>query len=312
MPEFPRPALPRPGGPLFLSDSSLETWLSFEKGVDLPEFAAFPLIETDQGRAMLGEHWQRHIAIAMEHGTGLILGTPTWRASADWGARLGYDAGALDRINQACVMFLQAIRADAGVDIPLPISGQLGPKGDGYFPETLLTPEEAEAYHSAQIASFAAAGADMVTAMTLPHSGEATGIARAAAEAGLPCVIAFTTETDGRLPSGQSLGEAIETIDAATAASPLYYMINCAHPDHFERVLDPDAPWIGRLAGLRANASRLSHTELDNAETLDDGDPSELGRLYAALRERLPALSVLGGCCGTDTRHLEHVCEACA
>ena len=149
----------------------------------------------------------------------------------------------------------------------------------------------------------------MVTAITMTYAAEAIGVARAAVAAGMPAVISFTLETDGRLPSGQELGDAIAETDAATGSAPAYYMINCAHPTHFESVLE-DAPWRERIRGLRANASTKSHAELDEAEELDEGDPEDLAARYAGLAGRLPALNVLGGCCGTDERHVTAVCEA--
>jgi homocysteine S-methyltransferase len=144
----------------------------------------------------------------------------------------------------------------------------------------------------------------MISAMTLTYAAEAIGIVQAAKEIDVPAVIAFTLETDGRLPSGQPLGDAIAEVDAATNAGPIYYMINCAHPDHFRDALDTNAPWILRIGGIRANASRMSHAELDEAEVLDDGDPIELGALNMELLQLLPNIRVIGGCCGTDHRHV--------
>jgi S-methylmethionine-dependent homocysteine/selenocysteine methylase len=191
------------------------------------------------------------------------------------------------------------------------VSGNLGPRGDGYDPGALMQPEDARAYHRPQIAAFREAGADFVSAFTMTNSNEALGIALAAQDDDMPCVISFTVETDGRLPSGETLAEAIETVDAVPARGPAYYMINCAHPTHFDHVLTADAPWTSRLRGLRANASRMSHAELDNAPELDIGNPFELGGQYAELRRRFPQINVLGGCCGTDHRHVESIGTAC-
>lgn len=292
-----------------LTDSGLETWLVFHRGVALPDFASFPLLDDAGGRALLAEYFRDHLRIAAHAGTRLVLETPTWRANPDWGARLGYDAVALDRVNRDAVAFLRELGQEfAGVE--LIVSGNLGPRGDGYNPQELLTPAAAAAYHRAQIESFVAARADRVTLLTATHAGEASGVVHAATDAGIPVVIAFTVETDGLLPSGQPLHEAIEEVDAATGAAALHFGINCAHPDHFSSVLDAD-PAISRIALLRANASRASHAELDDAEELDDGDPVELADLYARLRDRHPHLRVLGGCCGTDSRHVEAIARAC-
>jgi homocysteine S-methyltransferase len=295
---------------LVLTDSGLETWLVFHRGVALPDFAAFPLLDAADGRAHLAAYFRDHLRIAAQVGTRLVLETPTWRANADWGARLGYDAVALDRVNRDAVAFLRELGQDFA-DLELIVSGNLGPRGDGYNPGELLTPTTAAAYHRAQIESFVAARADRVTLLTATHAGEASGVVQAAAEVGMQVVIAFTVETDGRLPSGQPLHEAIEEVDAATGAAALHFGINCAHPDHFSVALDADPTAISRIALLRANASRASHAELDEAEELDDGDPGELASLYAGLRDRHPHLRVLGGCCGTDSRHVEAIARAC-
>ena len=301
----------RPSRPI-LTDSGLETWLIFERGIDLPEFAAFPLLETSEGRDLLTEYWELNLGVATAQGLDFILGAPTWRASAVWGARLGYDAAALDRINRDGIAFMQDLRdRHQGPSSVMPVWGSVGPKSDAYKPDQQTGPAEAEAYHRPQIDSFKAAGADAFTAQTLTHSDEAIGIALAARAAGLPCTLSFTTETDGRLPSGEGLGAAIQRVDDATHASPASYMINCAHPDHFRDALATDAPWLQRLGGIRANASRLSHAALDNATELDPGDPVELGALYRQLREAVPSLTVLGGCCGTDHRHIEQIGKAC-
>jgi homocysteine S-methyltransferase len=292
-----------------LTDSGLETWLVFHRGIDLPHFASFPLLDDDRGREALRTYFADHLDIAAGAGCALVLETPTWRANADWGARLGYDAAALERVNRDAVRFLREVATGRGVDVV--VSGNIGPRGDGYAPDRELPADEAAAYHRPQIDAFAAEGADRVTMLTATHAGEATGVVRAAAEAGVPAVVAFTVETDGRLPNGQPLDEAIGEVDAATGGAALHFGLNCAHPDHFTGALDGGGPEIARLGLLRANASRLSHAELDEAEELDDGDPEELAGQYAALVARHPHLAVLGGCCGTDARHVAAIAAAC-
>lgn len=303
-----RENLPQLGDQVHLTDSGLETDLIFNHGVDLPEFAAFPLLASDDGRERLRAYYADHAAVAVDAGLGFVFEAPTWRASPDWGERLGYDAAALDELNRAAVELLGEVRTalgDAGSAFPL--SGCLGPRGDAYRPEELMNPEQAADYHRAQIESFAATGADMVNAMTLTHAAEAVGIAAAARELGMPVALSFTVETDGRLPDGTSLPEAIRRVDDATDGYSAYFAINCAHPTHFADVLEPEASWTARLRGIRANASRLSHAELDEAEVLDRGDPAELGAEYADLRARFPGLTVLGGCCGTDLEHVRSI-----
>ena len=169
----------------------------------------------------------------------------------------------------------------------------------------------AQRYHSTQIGTFTSTDADLVTAMTITYAAEAVGIARAAQEAGIPAVISFTVETDGRLPDSSSLEDAVDAVDRATGGYPSYYMVNCAHPRHFAAVLEAGGAWTSRLRGVRANASTRSHAELDEAEDLDDGDPQDLGREYRRLRVSAPQLTVLGGCCGTDRRHVQEIATAC-
>jgi S-methylmethionine-dependent homocysteine/selenocysteine methylase len=306
-----RDQLPQLGGDLFLTDGGLETVLIFHEGLDLPEFAAFDLLKDEQGTERLRSYYEPYVALARERGIGFVLESPTWRASPRWAGELGYDLEQLDALNRKAIALLEEIRSeqDAGGP-PIVISGCIGPQDDGYNPSELLAADAAQEYHSTQIGTFANTAADMVTAITMTYADEAIGIARAAAVAGLPAAISFTVETDGRLPSGQPLGEAIEQVDGETGASPSYYMINCAHPTHFARVLEEGDGWRERVRGLRANASTCSHAELDEAEELDEGDPADLGARYAGLRGLLPQLNVLGGCCGTDHRHVAEIRDA--
>lgn len=306
-----RSRLPQLSGEPFLTDGGIETTLIFHQGYTLPEFAAFVLLDTPDGRAALDAYYRGYAALARGHGAGFILESPTWRANRDWGGKLGYDAAALDDVNRRAIARLLAIRDAFGDGPAMVVSGCVGPRGDGYRPGAAMTAAEAADYHAAQLASFAAADADMATAMTMNYAAEATGVAQAARAAGLPAAISFTVETDGRLPDGQPLADAIAEVDAATGAYPAYYLINCAHPTHFAAVLAGGAAPLERLRGVRANASTKSHAELDEADTLDAGDPDDLGQRYRALRREHPRLNVLGGCCGTDLRHLEAICRAC-
>ena len=295
-------------GVTFITDGGMETTLVFREGIDLPHFASFVLLDDPDGLEALRTYYTAYAAIAAKHGVGIVLDTPTWRANLDWGALLGYSAEALDDVNRRGVSLLQEVRDGAeGVDVL--ISGCIGPRGDGYTVETVMTPEDAEAYHARQVSTFADAGADLVSILTVTYPDEATGVVRAAEKAGIPSVVSFTVETDGRLPDGTALGDAVEGVDAATGSAAAYFMINCAHPTHFESVLD-DAPWLERVRGLRANASRMSHEELDESEELDDGNPAELAADYERLRERFPSLNVVGGCCGTDERHIGEIAAA--
>ena len=289
----------------FLSDGGLETFLIFDKGYDLPCFSAAVLLDTEQGRADLRAYYERFIDIAKASGRGFVLDAPTWRAGTAWAGPLGLTLKEVMETNRRAVAFVSGLRAEHETDTcPILINGLVGPAGDAYAPDTEISQQEALLVHAPQIHALGNAGVDMISAMTLTHAGEAIGIVQAAKEIDVPVVIAFTLETDGHLPSGQPFGEAIAEVDAATNGGPLYYMINCAHPDHFREILDTTAAWTLRIGGIRSNASRQSHAELDEAEVLDDGDPIELGKLSAALLSRLPNIRVLGGCCGTDHRHV--------
>ena len=307
-----RRKLPHETSQLFLTDAGFETWLLFKKGFDMPCFAAYPLSQLADGRAVIEEYFRPIFDLARKNNTGLVLDTNTWRANPDWGRELGHDLEHLDAVNAEAVTSAMNMRRDFGQGLNVLINGVIGPRGDGYDPKTIMSVEEAQKYHGFQIATFVNSGVDMVSALTITNIPEAIGVANAAAEAGVPCVISFTLETDGCLPTGETLGDAITQVDAQATAKPAYFMINCAHPDHFANMLPKDADWTRRVVGVRANASRMSHAELDCCETLDDGDPVELGEQYQNLRQMLPNLKVFGGCCGTDHRHLSQICKSIA
>jgi homocysteine S-methyltransferase len=294
-------ALPQLADAVFLTDSGLETDLVFSGGWDLPDFAAYPLLDRDDGRAALRSYVDEHVRVARDAGLGIVVETPTWRASSDWGARLGHDATALAALNRRGAQLVDDARRGVD-DVPVVVSGCLGPRGDGYVPGEQMTAAQAAAYHRPQVEAFADSPADLVSALTLTGAAEAVGIVRAAGAAGLPVVVSFTVETDGRLPDGTPLGDAVRSVDDATGGAAAYFMVNCAHPDHLAPAVDPSADWWARLRGVRANASRLSHAELDAAPELDAGDPDELARQLADLRPL--GITVLGGCCGTDVRHI--------
>ena len=306
-----RHALPQLRDAPFLADGGIETTLIFHDGLDLPYFAAYDLLAREGGEEALRRYFEPYARLAAVRGVGIVLETATWRASSDWAERLGHSPAQLADLNRRAVEILEDVRAAHETQaVPIVISGCIGPRGDGYVVGDAMTAEEAEAYHAIQIGTFAETAADLVTALTMTYADEALGIVRAARAAEMPVVISFTVETDGRLPSGQALREAIEEVDARTDAYPAYFMINCAHPSHFDAVLEAGGGWTDRIRGLRANASRLSHAELDEAEELDPGNPEELALEYVALRDNLARLTVLGGCCGTDHRHVEALCAA--
>jgi homocysteine S-methyltransferase len=292
---------------LLLNDSGLETTIVYHEGRDLPAFAAFPLIEEPEGRDWLRRYYERHLEVAQRFGMGFVLDTPTWRANTDWGAELGYDSLQLARINEESVRFCREIASAWEERItPVLVSGAIGPRGDGYLAGN-ATADEYEAYHAPQLAAFARAGADVASAYTLSTAEEAIGVVRAARQVALRVAVSFTVETDGRLASGATLSEAIDAVDRETSAYADYFMVNCAHPSHFEHLFDSSPPWLARIGGIKANASALSHAELDVMTELDDGDPDALGASYRAMAANLPRLRVVGGCCGTDHRHIEAI-----
>lgn len=304
--------LPQLDGGMFLTDGGLETTLIFHDGFDLPNFAAFELLNNDTGLAALRKNMLSYVSIARDNGVGFIMESVTWRSSPDWGALMGYTPEGLAEINKKAVAELVALRSELETNkSAMVISGGVGPRGDGYVPGEIMTPAAAQAYHAVQIGTFAETEADMITGLTITNAPEAIGLTNAAKAAGMPVVISFTVETDGKLPTGQSLKDAVAEVDAATDNGPAYYMINCAHPTHYAQSLEGGA-WAERVKGMRANASRMSHAELDVAEELDDGDPVELGAEYAELRALYPWINVLGGCCGTDHRHTAAVYAATA
>lgn len=290
----------------FLTDGGLETWLFFQQGFEAPpEFAAIMLLDDKKAREALRRYFDSFLTLAERAGTGFVLDTCTWRGCVAWAPKLGIAEEQLLDLSRKAAAIARETRTSWQARVPdIILNGVVGPAGDGYFVDHSPSAAEARALHAPQVRVLADGGMDMISAITMTNIGEATGIAEAARDAGLPVVISFTVETDGRLPTGQSLAEAIDAVDSATDSYPAYYMVNCAHPDHFRGAITEGEQWTRRIGGLRANASRKSHEELDNSEVLDEGDPVEFGRLTGELKWLLPNLRVLGGCCGTDDRHI--------
>ncbi|MBX7542000.1 homocysteine S-methyltransferase family protein [Qipengyuania sphaerica] len=303
--------LPQLGGDIYLTDAGIETDLIFNRGIEIREFAAHTLLPNPKGRRALQDYFGGFIDLANRFGTGLILDTVTWKAHRHWADDLGESPSELHEANRIAVALIANLRATANNVKPIVLNAPIGPRGDAYAPEELIDADSAEAYYAEQLGWLTNTEIDMVTGLTFTQASEAVGLVRAARFAELPCVISFTVETDGRLPTGQPLREAIEHVDSETEGSPAYYMINCAHPDHFADVLR-DGDWRKRIRGIRANASRCSHAELDEAEVLDPGNPVELGEQYSDLRAAMPWLNVFGGCCGCDVRHVAAIATSLA
>ncbi len=302
---------PYPSTGTVVTDAGLETWLTFQRGFDLPAFAAYPLLGTADGRAAITDYYRRFLDIAASIGAAVDVETVTWRANPDWAATLGHDDETLRGYLASSVALARQLQSEWTGSSPYLVGGAVGPRGDGYVVGSTMSVDEAASYHSFQIGHMAAEGVDLVTAMTIGYGEEAVGIVQAASAAGTPVVISFTVETDGTLPCGMSLEEAITTTDAATDSAALHYMVNCAHPIHVARGL-AGGPWTSRIGALRANASTLSHAELDEMQELDEGDPDDLARRCVDLRQALPNLRVIGGCCGTDHRHVAALANAWA
>jgi homocysteine S-methyltransferase len=290
---------------LFLTDGGFETWLFFQQGFEATEFAAIVLMDDDDARQAMRRYFDGFLAMAATARTGFVLDTNTWRGCTSWGAKLNRSPSEMLRLTMDAASFAKEIRDDWQSRVsPILLNGVVGPAGDGYAPDQMPKAEVARDIHRPQIDCLARAGVDLLSAITMTNTGEAVGITQAAGEVGLPVVVSFTVETDGRLPTGDTLSEAVNRVDAATGHAPIYYMVNCAHPDHFLDAIETGGDWVRRIGSIRANASRLSHAELDAAEDLDDGDPEQFGALYSKLVNLLPNLRVVGGCCGTDHRHV--------
>lgn len=303
--------LPQLSGKCFLADGGMGTTLGFHSGLEIPYFCAFPLLDDRAGSDILMNYFRGYAAIAREQEAGFLLDSgPTWRASSDWGNKLSYSSEDLIRFNRIAIEAMCELRDEyESENSPMVISGCMGPRGDGYEPGELMSPDEAQRYHATQIETFADTEADLITAMTMTYSEEAVGIARAAHSVELPVVISFTVETDGRLPTGQNLGDAINYVDEMSSGAPAYYMINCAHPTHFRNTFELGSSWTDRIRGIRLNASCLSHAELNEATELGDGDVTDLGIRVGAICKSFPHINVIGGCCGTDHRHIKEIGE---
>ncbi|CAF4637982.1 unnamed protein product [Rotaria sp. Silwood2] len=307
-----RNRLPQLSDTFFTTEGGLETVLIYEEGVELPDFAAFHLLEDEARCEWIRNYLRSFFNIARKHNVGFISESVTWRANPDWMRKLGYSDQDLISVNRKAIELLSEIRDEYETEkTRIVIDGCIGPRGDGYNPTTIMSAEEAQAYHATQIDVFSKTNADMVSGLTITYPAEAIGIARAAKAVGMPVVISFTLETDGRLPTGQTLKEAIELVDEATQSAPAYYMVNCVHPSHFERALIPDGTWTDRIHGIKGNGSKRSHAELNETKELDQGNPVEFGKDNRALLSKLKNLNIIGGCCGTNHRHIEEICNAC-
>lgn len=303
-----RTLFPRRDGLLYLTEGGTETEIIYRHGHGLREFAMFELMDRPAALADLGDMYRRYLDAAARHGFGALMAGFDYRASPDWGKKLGYSRAGLEEVQHRCIAFLRDAAAPYRQELPdVAICGCVGPRGDAYALNRTITAEEAEDYHSVQIATLKDCGVDLVWAATINNVPEAVGISRAAARAGLPLNLSFTLTETHRLRSGPSLREAIARTDAeAGAARPDSYGVNCSHPVEFEPALEP-GDWLRRIRSLRPNAARMEKVALCKLGHIEEGDPEELGREMGALARRLPAVDIWGGCCGTWDRHLDRI-----
>lgn len=304
--DSPRP-LPQLAGKLMSTAGGFETWMQYVDGFTLRHFCGFELLNDPRGVACLRDYHRRVIEAAIENGFGMINEGLHYRASRDWGERTGFSREALEEINLRGIEFYRDFaREYASADTPMLVGGAIGPQGDAYETGHIPDATEAEEYHAEQILTFRKAGADLVTAMTFSNVEEAIGLVRAAISAEMPVVVSFFVARGGRLRAGETLEEAIRRVDAATGNGPQYYMINCTHPTEFEAGLSP-GDWSARLGGFMPNAVAMETLDLCKLGHLEDGDPEELGGQMAGLAQRFPHVTVWGGCCGTDGRHIGQI-----
>lgn len=303
-------SLPQLNGDIYLTEGGIETYIMYKKGFELQNFSLFHLLNDDVAAAEIKEYLRKVMAVAERNDVGLIMCGPLYRASRDWGDLLGYSTEELAAVNHRCIEMFEELASESKLARDrILFSGVVGPRGDAYNLNTSITADEAEAYHSEQIATLDRAGADFITGLTLNSAEEAIGIARAAKAVGIPVVISFTLDKQGELRPGQTLRKAIAHVDDATESAPAYYMINCTHPIDFAPAFEP-GDWTKRLGGIRPNASSLAKGVLCKLGHLEEGDPAELGQQMAELARRYPHLSVWGGCCGTDDAHLDEICRS--
>lgn len=295
-----------PTSQISIADGGIETALMDRLGQDLPEFAAFVLLDTEAERQALRDYFTPFIELADLAGAPLVLDTPTWRANSDWMRLVGYSDSDVERVNRDAVVFLRELIAAASRSGRVTVNGCVGPRFDDYVAHERMSPDEAQSYHAPQVEALARAGADRVTSVTTIDDAEAIGVVRAAVDARVPVAVSFTVGADGLLPSGSTVFAAITAVDEATDEAPLGFLINCAHPGEVELALrqgsdeSSDESAKDRIIGFRLNAARHG----------DDG-PGDAPELFArglySLRELAPNAEIFGGCCGTDVPHISQL-----
>lgn len=301
---------PRRDGVFYLAEGGQETEIMYKFGHDLPHFAMFTLLDQPAAVADMRAMYRRYLDTAARHGFNALMGGLDYRASPDWAGLLGYTRSDLRDMQLRSVDFLrEAAQPYAGQIREILIVGTVGPRGDAYSLNQVITADEAEDYHSAQLETLRDAKVDLVSALTFNNTPEAVGVARAAASFGLPLSVSFALDSDHRLMSGPTLREVIETVDReAGEARPAYFGVNCSHPLEFTPALE-SGEWIRRIRMLRPNAVSMEKTQLCRLGHLESGDPDELGRQMGELAARYPHIDIWGGCCGTWDAHLDRIAE---
>lgn len=296
-------------GLIYLTEGGQETEIMYKYGFELPHFAMFPLLDNPRAVTELRGMYGRYLDTAARHGFGVLMGGLDYRASPDWASLIGYSADALAEMQLRAIDFLRDVARPYEEQLPaLMYAGVVGPRGDAYEANRTITADEAEEYHSVQLATLARTGVDLVEAMTFNSVPEVIGLARAAARAGLPLGVLFTLDsTTRRLASGPSLKEAIETIDAQSGDDrPAFYGINCSHPLEFMPAIE-SGTWFERVRCLRPNAAMMDKISLCTLGHLESGDPASLGELMGGLARQYPHIDMWGGCCGTWETHLDEI-----
>jgi S-methylmethionine-dependent homocysteine/selenocysteine methylase len=300
---------PRKPGLLYLTEGGVETEIMYKWGHKLPHFAMFTLLDKPEAMADMKSMFARALEVAATQKTGLVLSSLDYRASPDWAALLGISADGLRDVHFRTVAFMKEVAAPFVEKIPdLVFSGVIGPRGDAYGKGGGITEEEAEDYHTPQLKNLRDAGADMACALTFNNIPEAVGVARAAKAVGIPLGLYFTLNSKGTLGSGPTLKEAVESVEEITQGAPSYYGLNCSHPLEFMESLE-DGDWLKRVRSIRPNAVRMEKVALCKLGHLEDGDPEELGQQMGDIRQKFPQMDILGGCCGTDERHLGEIAK---
>jgi homocysteine S-methyltransferase len=292
---------------IYLTEGGFETELMYLHGFELPCFAAFHLLDSTKGYQAVRDLYARVCDVAAAESTGLLLGWLNYRASPDWGAKLGLSPEALRAATLRSIAMLADLRKSYAGQVPhFAISDAIGPRGDAYGTGGAITEAEAEDYHSVQLETLKHSDVDVIWAATQNNVPEVIGMARAARALGLEIAVAWSLNAESRLSSGPTLAEAITRTDAAVPGVVAWHSLTCSHPLEFTPALTP-GPWTDRLRCIRPNAAAMDKIALCKLGHLEDGDPVELGRQMGDVARRYPAMDIWGGCCGTDHRHLSEI-----